>query len=513
MKYDIDHLYSEPHVFETSKKKNKKSKRKEQRDTEEYFKNNQSRKLKKRGFNFLSFQGRKKSRKNNKMSSSLLDLNEDSNRSDSELLSNIQNVCGKPFRAAKDASRHIYNKLTQNYDYSYSYATVVYSDRYFLYNLTLETRLMPLRCFMCDDINKNILYKRNKRTCKIHTTIMNCDNNWLGEINLYTYHYMPVFTAWSIQPFTSNAGLLCDVSDRSVNLFGDRKHSTMYFEEMQKFYEANRVIYPYYKPIIDVFTCSRELLDYDDFLNSHVKYGEMTQKQIYPLFYHNKRPLGYRISMEGLHSHPMFTQYEISKAKGSKKNYSFNTNIHFVSKFPIPDFALSEDDLVMRWRNNIYDFSKIYNTSKIYEKIYKQTKNISNLTLNELDAKHNKLVDNKKINFEQQPQDLFDRQNYGDPTKNNIVNTKLLDYKNYEKSADFKFGDNIADILLSSSNERGKLVLMEPLLLMQNLNEERLKNKTLAAKKAQRFMVYFIISYTVLFIGFSLLAFYIMYFA
>lgn len=252
------------------------------------------------------------------------------------------------------------------------------------------------------------------------------------------------------------------------------------------------------------------MMDYDDYAYSHFKLND-NNNQLHSLLYGERRQFNYRLSDKGSLSYRKFTNYEMNtKRKQFKKNNSYGQiygNKEFVSKFPIPDFALSYEDLVFRWKNSIYEKSKAYEVN-IFEKVYKpggRQTSITNLTSNE--SKFYK-ADKKKVNFDQvQP---YAETFVNESRKNNSSRTSFLDVNNEFSS---KFSGNINDVVSTSYHEKGKLLVMEPFLLIQNLQEERMKNKIIASKKAQKLMIHIIIGYTISFIVLSLISFYVMYFS
>lgn len=529
---DIEHLYSEPLYADSKKNKKGRSKRKKKNDKQnsdslekDNWKFFGKKKQKKPGFNFLKFHSKQKweSKDDGTASSPFLDARDCNSGGEAEMVSSFQSMCQKHYKAAKNVSKNIYNKIIHHYDYTHSFATVVYSDRYFLYNFTLETKTMPTKCFISNDLSGELLHKRFTRNCNNYTNMLNLESKWCSVNATNTKHYMPIFTSWGIQPYSPYSSVLFDFTDRYLLHYADRRHYySTFFDDIQQFYDLNRQLFPNYRPLVDVFACSRELLDYDDFIYSHFRLGETNQKQMQPLFFHERRPFTYRNSAKGFTPLLRFTDYEMnSKKKAFKKNnpcgqpstYGYTT---FVSKFPVPDFALSEDDLLTRWTNALYEKTKSYEPTKIYEKLYKPSRRLSNSNLDLvepdlLDKRNNKTysLDKKKINFDQS---LKDSDNDIKECKNNLGVSSLLESNKELNKASLARMGGIGDILTASSSERGNLLVMEPLLILQNINQERIKHKLMAAKKAQRLMVYVIIGYTIFFITFSLVAFYVMYF-
>lgn len=428
--------------------------------------------------------------------------------------STFQNMCQKRYKAAKDVSKNIYNKLLHHYNFTYSFSTVVYSDRYFIYNLTLNTKIVPAKGLMIDDLNNLTLYKRFARNCNNYIDVLNlCESK-----DTYTKHYMPMFTNWSIQPYSPSCGILYDFNDRLNTYFNaDRRHYCYsIMENIQHMYEFNRSICPGYRSAIDMISCSKDLLDYDDYAYSHSKVNEITQNQIKSFFYCERRSFEYRLSSKGASPLSRFTDSEIkSKKKGFKKTNSYGQiyNVKYISKFPVPDFALSQDETVNRWSNAIYEKSKALDGKEIYEKLYKSDKHISisNLVRSESELKTKIYSDKKKALFNENQNKVKNNKKNFDYEKSKINN---FDMRKELKNTDItSLSRNMNNIIRTSYQDRSNVLVMEPLLFIQNLNEERLKNKIITSKKAQRLMVHIIIGYTISFLILSLISFYVLYFA
>lgn len=414
--------------------------------------------------------------------------------------STFQDLCQKHYKTARDVSKSIYNKLLHNYNYAHSFSTVVYSDRYFVYNLTLNAKIVPSKGLIANDINSVTIYKRFSRSnyMKILDSENQCDLK----------HYMPIFTSWSIQPYTMFCGILHDFTDRlNPSVYSDRRHYYYSFVDIiKKTNEFNHLIFPDYKPAIDMVLCSKDLLDYDDYAYSHSKFNEMSQHQIKTLLYYEKKPFDYRMSGRGT-SFSRFTDSDIGRKRKAFKKSSSYGKIYtkaFVSKFPVPDFALSQDELVQRWKNAIYEKNKAFD-KKIYEKLYKsdQRVSLSNLIQTEPETK-SKIYEDKKKSFFDHKKSKIDRH---DPERDKLKNFNI-DIKNKDIA---NLSRNMNNMI--TSQDRNNALMMEPLLFIQNLNEERRKHKMIASRKAQRLMVHIIIGYTASFILLTLISFYVMYFA
>lgn len=504
-----EHFYSEPYVAQNMKRRKLCYKKKKNKHKKYGMKEDnvyQSGKKKNRRFNFFRFHKYKKTQ------NMFLDARDCNTKTES---STFQDLCQKHYKVAKDVSKSIYNKLLHNYNYAHSFSTVVYSDRYFIYNLTLNAKIVPSKGLITNDINPVTVYKRFSRSCSNYIKILDIENQSSCDLNSpHLKHYMPIFTNWSIQPYTLFCGILHDFTDR-LNLSGysDRRHYYYSFVDIiTKMNEFNHLIFPNYKPAIDMVLCSKDLLDYDDYAYSHSKFSEISQHQIKTLLYYEKKPFDYRMSQKGTSSISRFTESEINlKRKTFKKSSSYGKiyTKTFVSKFPIPDFALSQDELVQRWKNAIYEKNKAFD-KEIYEKLYKskQQVSLSNLILTEPETKNKVYEDKKKALFSQKK------------SKNNKFDyePEKVIMKNFNIDVDVKSNDvanlsrNMNNMITPSYQDRNNALMMEPLLFIQNLNEERRKNKLIASKKAQRLMVHIIIGYTISFILLSLLSFYVMYF-
>lgn len=522
----FDHLYSEPFSMYDGtshhyKKKNRRIKRsfffkKKKEDWNSCY-------GKKKRHKFFKFSYRKSNRRNSIPHHTFKDARDCNNPEECTKSRTFQEICQQPYQVAKEISKSIYNKLRNRYDFSLSFSTVVYSDRYFKYNLMLDSKIMPLKCYVANDLGFFVIYKKFTKTSRnFQDFFVHFNNNTpVDNVNPIAKHYMPLHTSWSIKPYSAMAGPLINFGDSNMFFHTDRRvYHSSFFEDLQKFYEINRHIDPQYKPLFDFQARSRELLDYDEFVHPYFRIIEMNRKQLQPLFHLESRCLSYRISEIGTSLYKQFSDSDMQKKlKSIKKNSIYQTmkRNSYISKFAVPDFALSEDQLLIRMKGSLYE--KIRNDpEKIYDNFLKASSHISltNLARTEEDQtiKNNDKIytTGKKILNTDSNMSLGKLQNRKQMKNKNVAGNSQFfkePHVDYSKPMNFdKVDDSINAILQTSSLDKNNLIVMEPLLLMKTLNEDRLKRRRFAALKAQKIMIRVIVTYTLIYFILSFITFY-----
>lgn len=417
-------------------------------------------------------------------------------------------MCQQQLHSAKQVSKTIYNKLRYGYDYKLSFSTVVYSDRYFRYRHTLDSKILPTKCFVANDLGAPVLYKKFTKLQKNHLDFFINMNNFIGDdIQSYTRHYMPIYTSWSIQPFSSNIGPLLDFVDTYV--FMDRRflHRSV-FEELQVLYEQSRKVNSNYKPLYDMLARCKEIMDYDEYMYMYARLGHMTHKQLQPLIYIDNKDLSYRLSLDG-YTTKLFPSYEVVKRRKQVKKIEIyqpmKSNIEGISKFPIPDFALSDDQLLVRKKGSLYEKIKC-EPEKIYDKFVKDSQRISAANL--AHAEIHQSVKNIDKTYSTRKKVLNTDIRRRSPSLERRSESQT--YYNNEPKATLKFNKNIETKPLHqlSALDRNNMIVMEPLLLMQTLNEDREKRKRHLSRKNQKIIIRIIVTYSTILYIISLLTFY-----
>lgn len=492
-KNGYDHLYSEPYSYYD---KNVKGKKKRKRKGFFSKKKNNFDELqpypKKSFFGF----GRKKWNKKHKRERKTFLDSRDCNERDNCKRSSFHEVCQQQFNSAKHMSKTIYNKIRYGYDYKLSYSSVVYSDRYFRYNLMLDTKIMPMKCFVSNDLGAPIMYKKFSKLQKNHLDFfININNVFYEDISSYTRHYMPMFTAWSIQPYSANMGPLIEFGDMYLFYHIDRRfYHRSIFEDLLILYEKSRRVDANYKPLFDMLSRCKEMMDYDEYIYTYARLGEMTHKQLQPLFHLEHKDFNYRLSDEG-YMGKCFSEYDVVKRRKHVKKVelyqSMKGKTDGVSKFPVPDFALSDDQLLMRKKGSLYEKIKC-EPEKIYDKLMKESPHISAANLAHAEIHQSiKNIDKsystrKVLNTEVRRSLSIDRQSSKKSVYNNDRSTTL----SYEKTYDMK------PIQQMTTLDRNNMIVMEPLLLMQTLNEDREQRKRKLAMKNQKIIIRVMLTYS-----------------
>lgn len=404
-------------------------------------------------------------------------------------------------------SKTIFNKLRYGYDYKQSYSTVVYSDRYFRYHLTLDTKIMPMKCFIANDLGAQVLYKKFSKMQNNYLDLFVSTRNLIQEedsIPAYTRHYMPIYPAWSLQSYSPGIGPLHDFGDAYLFYYIDRRfiHRSV-FEELQMLYEKSRRVNVNYKPLFDMLARCKEMMDYDEYIYSYARMGDMNHKQLQPLIYLEQKELTYRLSNEA-YNFNFFPEIEIQKRRKQVKKYELYQPMKgkhdSISKFPMPDFALSEDQLLMRKKGSLYEKIKS-SPEKIYDKFIKNSPRISAANLAHAEIHQSiKNIDKtystrkKVLNTEVRRRSVsIDRASTTKSFYNNGQSTSLNTMKNIQQIPNL---------------DRNNMIVMEPLLLMQTLNEDRQKRRQELSYKNQKIIIRIILTYSTIIYTLSLITFY-----
>lgn len=363
-----------------------------------------------------------------------------------------------------------------------------------------------MKCFVSIDLGCPMLYKKFTKLQKNYLDFFIGTNNVSQEdVFSYTRHYMPIFTAWSVQPYSHNTGPLFDFGDAYLFYHIDRRffHKSI-FEDLLMLYEKSRRVDANYKPLYDMLSRCKEMMDYDEYIYAYARLGELTRKQLQPLIHLEHNNFDYRQSEEGSHS-KSFSEYEIQKRKKQFKKHEFYQNmkgkVEGISKFPVPDFALSDDQLLMRKKGSLYEKIKS-DPEKIYDKLMKASPRISAANLVDAEIHQNvKNIDKdysarKVLNTEVKRRSVsFGRQSTSKSVYNNGRNVNVE--KNYDKP-----------MQQTSDLDRNNMIVMEPLLLMQTLHEDRQNRKRALATKHQKIIIRIILTYSVIMYIISFVVFY-----
>ncbi|GBP19760.1 hypothetical protein EVAR_8920_1 [Eumeta japonica] len=326
---------------------------------------------------------------------------------------------------------------------------------------------------------------------------------------------MPIFTPWSIKPYSPGIGPLLNFGEVFLFCNIDRRFShRSIFEDIQKYNENNRHVNENYKPLYDIAIQCREILDYDEYIISFYSHiGDVGRKQLQPLIYLENKELSYRLPERGK-DHRSFSKEQIHKMrKQGKKHELYQPMIMKpeTTKFPIPDFALSDDQLLMRKTGSLYEKIKS-DPDKLYDNFAKESPHISAANL---------------VNAEIHQSVKTVYKTYSTGGKK-VLNTEIrkrsvsIDRESIPSKSYYNNGRSASDNLnvIEKHEERNKavsalphldrnnMIVMEPLLLMQTLNEDRQKRRQELSIKHQKIIIRVMLTYCTIVYTFALIVFY-----